>query len=213
MKASMQALLQEAGVWRGVDPSGALAGLRCPTGWSRLDAVLAGAGWPLGTLIELLLPAHGLGELRLLLPALRQQLAITPGDSPRWLVWVSPPHEPYPPALAQSGLDPSRMLKIDAAQTQDRLWAVEEVLRSQRAAAVLCWIDRVEDRWLRRLKLAVAGQGVLLVALRPLAHRARPSPAALRIALQPDDGRLGLELLKERGRAPARVLNVFGTSP
>ena len=93
------------------------------------------------------------------------------------------------------------MLKVDAVQTQDRLWAVEQVLRSQRAAAVLCWIDSVEDRWLRRLKLAVAGQSVLLVALRPVKHRKRPSPAALRIALQPTSEGLGLELLKEIGRA------------
>jgi hypothetical protein len=209
MKASLEAILQDAGVWRGVDPASAATGARCPSGWPRLDAVLAGGGWPLGTLIELLLPAHGLGELRLLVPALRQQLVTAPGAMPRWLVWVSPPHEPYAPALAQSGLDPARMLRIEAPQSADRLWAVEQVLRSASAAAVLCWIDAVDDRWLRRLKLAAEGQSVLLIALRPIVRRTSHSPAALRLALTPGLSGLDLEILKERGRAPTRVMHVF----
>jgi cell division inhibitor SulA/protein ImuA len=164
----------------------------------------------LGTLIELLLPVHGLGELRLLMPALRRQLTPSPGEAPRWLVWISPPHEPYPPALAQSGLDPARMLRIDAPQPADRLWAIEQVLHSGSAAVVLCWLDAVDDRWLRRLKLAVEGQSVLLIALRPITRRHTHSPASLRMELVPTPQGLDLMILKERGRAPTRVAHVFG---
>jgi len=210
MKGSLDAILQDAGVWRGLDPALTARTPRCPSGWARLDAVLAGGGWPLGTLIELLLPAHGLGELRLLVPALRRLAVATPGETPRWLVWVSPPHEPYPPALAQSGLHPAGMLRIDAPQAADRLWAVEQVLRSGSAAVVLCWLDAVDDRWLRRLKLAAEGQSVLLVALRPSARRGTHSPAALRIEFVPAAQGLDLVLLKERGRAPTRIRDVFG---
>jgi len=210
MKASLEAILQGAGVWRGLEPATAVLSARCPSGWPRLDAVLAGGGWPLGTLIELLLPAHGLGELRLLMPALRRQLLPSPGDGPRWLVWISPPHEPYPPALAQSGLDPARMLRIEAPQPADRLWAVEQVLQSGSAAVVLCWLDAVDDRWLRRLKLAVENQSVLLIALRPTARRQTHSPASLRIELVPAAHGLDLTILKERGHAPTRVTRVFG---
>jgi len=208
-KGSLDAILQEAGVWRGVDPSLPVAGPRQPSGWPRLDAVLAGGGWPLGTLIELLLPAHGLGELRLLVPALRALTRALPGEMPRWLVWVSPPHEPYPPALAQSGIQPTGVLRIDAPQSADRLWAVEQVLRSGSAAAVLCWIDAADDRWLRRLKLAAEDQSVLLVALRPAHLRSAHSPAALRVALRPTAAGLDLDVLKERGRAPTTVPSVF----
>jgi hypothetical protein len=208
-KGSLDAILQGAGVWRGRDPVTAPAGARLPSGWPRLDAVLAGGGWPLGTLIELLLPAHGLGELRLLVPALQQLTRPLPGETSRWLVWVSPPHEPYPPALAQSGLQPTGVLRIEAPQSSDRLWAVEQVLRSGSAAAVLCWIDSADDRWLRRLKLAAEGQSVLLVALRPTRCRAMHSPAALRLELQATAHGLDIQVLKERGRAPTRVTAVF----
>ncbi len=211
MKGPLEAILQDAGVWRGIDPSITHAGLCCPSGWPRLDAALAGGGWPLGTLIELLLPTHGLGELRLLLPALCQLVVIAPGSDPRWLVWVSPPHEPYPPALAQSGLNPGGLLRIEAPLPADRLWAVEQVLRSGSAAAVLCWIDAVDDRWLRRLKLAAQGQSVLLIAFRPSARRGTTSPASLRIELMPTTEGLDLDVLKARGRAPTRVAHVFGT--
>jgi len=210
MKAALEAILQGAGVWRGLAPAAVVAGARCPSGWPRLDATLAGGGWPLGTLIELLLPVHGLGELRLLMPALRRQLTPSPGEAPRWLVWISPPHEPYPPALAQSGLDPARMLRIDAPQPADRLWAIEQVLHSGSAAVVLCWLDAVDDRWLRRLKLAVEGQSVLLIALRPITRRHTHSPASLRMELVPTPQGLDLMILKERGRAPTRVAHVFG---
>ena len=44
---------------------------RCmDTGFAALSAQLPGGGWPLGTLVELLLQQHGIGELRLLRPAL-----------------------------------------------------------------------------------------------------------------------------------------------
>jgi hypothetical protein len=41
-----------------------------PTGFAALDAVLPSGGWPESALTELLLPADGIGELRLLLPTL-----------------------------------------------------------------------------------------------------------------------------------------------
>jgi protein ImuA len=40
------------------------------SGHAALDAQLPGGGWPVGALTELLLPHPGVGELRLLAPAL-----------------------------------------------------------------------------------------------------------------------------------------------
>ena len=46
---------------------------RClPTGHAALSAELPDGGWPMGSLVELLSPHPGVGEIRLLRPALSQ---------------------------------------------------------------------------------------------------------------------------------------------
>ena len=99
-------LLRHPALWRAGDAGAAGT---VPTGFHALDARLPGGGWPLATLIELLVPAAGVGEVRLLLPALKR-LAMTQDAAPRWVAWLAPPHLPYAPALADAGLDPARML-------------------------------------------------------------------------------------------------------
>ena len=42
------------------------------SGFSAIDAELPGAGWPIGMLTELIGRESGIGELRLLVPLLRQ---------------------------------------------------------------------------------------------------------------------------------------------
>jgi hypothetical protein len=215
MDEPLAVLLQDARVWRArsvaPDLAHPAADLRIVrTGWPKLDARLPGGGWPLGTLIELLLPQAGAGELRLLLPALRTLVAESPGGSGRhWLAWIAPPHSPYPPALAQGGVRPDRLLLVDADGTPERLWAVEQALRSGSCAAVLAWLDAVDDRWLRRLKLAAEDGSTLAVLCRPLRRRAQSSPAALRVALEPTPGGLDVWVLKSRGSGPERVRDVL----
>lgn len=239
MNDSLEALLESAQVWRarekGARPAGALGEVRSAvraraanatsaesaasaakaavlsTGWLQLDAALPDGGWPLGTLIELLLPSHGVGELQLLLPALcvagrgdASEPAIGSGEGQGWVVWVAPPLAPYPPALAQAGLDPARVLLVEADETRDRLWAMEQALHSRSCSAVLAWLDAVDGRWLRRLKLAAEAGRTLVVAFRPLARGRESSPAVLRLVLAPADGGVEVEILKGRG-GPRRV--------
>ena len=210
-EAVLDALYANATLWRarGRPGSGDGEGARLSTGWPKLDAQLAGGGWPLGTLIELLLPDSGVGELSLLLPALGELVREAPGEERPWLVWVAPPHAPYPPALAQSGVPPERVLLVTADRTPDRLWAIEQALRSASCAAVFGWLDAVDDRWLRRLKLAAETGQALAVIFRPLGRRAASSPASLRVALEPTPKGLDLWLLKRRGRGPVRVHDVL----
>ncbi|MCZ8131389.1 MAG: translesion DNA synthesis-associated protein ImuA [Steroidobacteraceae bacterium] len=222
MNEALQALLASAKVWRAREKAstppaasaspdaswppveGAPGTARVlPTGWPALDAALPDAGWPLGTLVEVLLPEHGLGELRLLLPALART------EAGRWLVWVAPPLAPYPPALAQAGIDPERVLIVDAVAAQDRLWATEQALRSRACDAVLAWLDAVEDRWLRRLCLAAEGGHTLAVAFRPLRCRQQSSPARLRLLLEPRAESLDVRVVKGRG-GPRYVRNALG---
>lgn len=228
MNAPLEALLRSATVWRAREQAEAPVGPVVPTGWPALDAALPGGGWPLGTLVEFLLPRHGVGELQLLLPALRALDAgevVMPvqaatgaaagmgdgGAERRWIVWVAPPLAPYPPALGQAGVDPARQLLVEAEATQDRLWAMEQALHSRSCSAVLAWLDGVDDRWLRRLKLAAEPGRSLAVLFRPIARREQASPATLRLALEPLPDGLDVWVLKSRGGRPQRIRNALGS--
>ena len=79
-----------------------------PSGFAALDAELPGGGWPAGALTELLLPHPGVGELRLLAPALA---AVQRGARPVML--VAPPARPCGWAWRAMGLELSRMLVVD----------------------------------------------------------------------------------------------------
>jgi cell division inhibitor SulA/protein ImuA len=207
VNGSLDALLASAAIWR-ARSSAIVAGAVVPSGWPRLDAQLPGGGWPLGTLIELLLAEPGIGELTLLLPALR---ALSDSrDGPHWLAWIAAPHLPYPPAFAQSGIAPERLLLIGTGTTAERLWAAEQALGSGSCLAVLLWLDAVDDRWLRRLKLAAAAGGALACLFRPLGRRVGASPAALRLALEPTPAGLDLRILKSRGRGPVQLRDALG---
>ena len=57
-------------LWRSHQLSRKSSSTVTPTGFPTLDAELPGGGWPHRVLTELLVPHPGLGELRLLVPAL-----------------------------------------------------------------------------------------------------------------------------------------------
>jgi len=195
-------LLRHPALWRGSGTAG--TSQTVSTGFRHLDARLPGGGWPLSTLIELLVPAAGIGEIRLLLPALRTLAAATAGE-PRWIAWLAPPHLPYAPALADAGLDPARMLVIRPRVGLDMLWAMEQALRSGACAAALGWAGAASDQALRRLSLAAEEGHTPGFLLRPSAYRHECSPAALRLALAVRDYGLDVEILKSRGGGPARI--------
>ena len=208
MRSTLYALLASTAVWRARDT------VRSPTrpyidsGLPRLNGCLADGGWPLGELIELLQPAAGVGELQLLLPALRA-LVNPSHTAPRWLAWIAPPYIPYAPALVQGGLPLERVLWVTAQTLSDRMWAMEEALRSGSCVAVLAWLDSVELRWLRRLQLAAAHSHSLVVVFRSLLCKEQPSPASLRIVLEPTSDGLDLLIFKRRGCGPVRVCAVL----
>lgn len=213
-------LEQSAGaVWRvrsqgGVSASSAEA--RLPTGFPRLDAALPGGGWPTGTLVEVLAPRAGIGEVSLWLPALQRWAAGVPAQPcndgaprpsrSRWLAWIRPPYVPYGPALAQAGVLPEQVLWVAPESPAEALWAMEQVLRSGACAAAFGWAHPADDHALRRLKLAAAQGKTLGVLFRPPAQAAVPSPASLRLLLHPRPaGGLDVEILKSQGGRPGWV--------
>lgn len=190
---SLDNLLQRADIWRAGQLPGTVPAV--PSGYHELDEVLPGGGWPQGALTEILMARQGVGALRLLMPALARL-----SREARWICWVAPPHIPYAPALVAAGVDLSRVLLVHPKAHQDGLWAVEQSLRSGTCSAVLAW-PRIDDSSvLRRLQLAAEAGDALGFLFRSQHLAARPSPAALRIALDThSDGNLSVSVLKRRG--------------
>jgi hypothetical protein len=217
--SSLADILADARVWRLKDASAAPARPVWSTGKSALDARLPGGGWPTASLIEVLLDDTGLGEVQLFIPALvASQRGTAPGtadhaktsdsgalDATPWLVWIAPPYEPYAPALAQQGIELSRLLVVRPATATEALWAAEQALSSGVCAAVLLWLKGTDDRWLRRLKLAAEEGGALGVLFRPARHRFESSPASLRLVVTRGEHEPHLDLLKVQGGRPGPV--------
>jgi hypothetical protein len=203
---SLKALLATPGVWRG------RVGVTVPaqpSGYAWLDACLPGGGWPLGGVSEIVLDHYGLGELRLLLPALRQR--VEQAGERGWLVWIAPPFTPYAPALDDAGISLQRILVVRAEKVSDGLWAAEQALRSGQCAAVLLWADRVSIPSLRRLQLAAESTSCMAVLFRPASTLGEHSVAALRLHLSALGQGLRIHILKSRGGQPV-VLDQPGFS-
>jgi protein ImuA len=190
-----------AAVWR-ANQLGHQTARGVPSQFAALDAELPGGGWPVGGLTELLIERHGIGELRLVLPA----LALLARDG-REVLWIAPPFIPYAPALQQHGLALDRLLVAHAPQRADRLWAIEQALKSAAVGALVAWLPEddgaliASDR-LRRLQLAAQGTRCLAFIVRPRAACNAASPAPLRLQLAPagaDPQRLQVDILKRRG--------------
>jgi cell division inhibitor SulA/protein ImuA len=190
----LQELLAHPSVWRGRSRA-ALETL--PTGFPQLDAGLPGGGWPRHGLVEILTPDTGVGELYLLLPVLAALSHTTPA---RWCTWVSPPHEPFAPALLAHGVALERILVV---RTHLPLWAHEQALRSGACDTALAWLPRASPRAIRRLQLAAEQGRALGVLYRSQRFAHEASPAMLRVMLEPLvlPGAQGarVSLLKSRG--------------
>jgi hypothetical protein len=201
-------ILADARVWKLKDASAVPARPVWSTGYSSLDARLPGGGWPVASLIEVLLDETGVGEVQLFLPALvecQHRTAHSRAEDAPWVVWIAPPHEPYAPALAQQGLDLGRLLVVQPASATEALWAAEQALGSGVCAAVFLWLKGTDDRWLRRLKLAAEAGGALGVLFRPARHRFESSPASLRLLVTQAEQGVRLDLLKVQGGRPGPV--------
>ena len=179
---------------------GRTAAAAVASGFDALDAQLPGGGWPRRALTELLLPYSGIGEIRLLAPA----LAAAQRDG-RVVMLFDPPALLSATAWVQLGLEVERLLVVHTRTRvvpgSDSLWACEQALKSGHVGALVAWLPpRLRAERLRRLQLAAQGHDGAAFVVRERAAAQRPSAAPLRLALRaggPD--RLVLRLLKRRG--------------
>jgi protein ImuA len=164
------------------------------SGWTELDAVLPSGGWQAGTIVELMPTAVGIGELRLLMPALAR---IT--SAGRHVTLIAPPYIPFAAALSQHGVRLERLLVIQAQRAEDILWATEQSLRCRSFGAVLAWPATVRDREIRRLQLAAEAGGSTGFLYRSVDAVREASPAALRLKLRRIASALQIDVVKCRG--------------
>jgi protein ImuA len=170
------------------------------TGFARLDAELPGGGWPRRALAELLLPHAGVGEIRLLAPAL-----VAAQRADRLVMFFDPPAALAAAALAGLGFDVEELLIVQTRARvvpgSDSLWALEQALKSGHVGAIVAWLPpRLRADRLRRLQLAAHHQDGPAFMIREAAVAGRPTAAPLRLGLQAGGAdRLQLRVLKRRG--------------
>ncbi|MBX3627974.1 MAG: translesion DNA synthesis-associated protein ImuA [Rhizobacter sp.] len=170
------------------------------SGFERLDAELPGGGWPRRALTELLLSHAGIGEIRLLAACLA---AVQRAG--RLVMMFDPPAAVSAPALGELGLDVGQLLVIQTHLQlhpgADRLWALEQALKSGHVGAVVAWLPpRVRAERVRRLQLAAHGHDGPAFVFREPAMQSQASAAPLRLALHPAGAdQLALRVLKRRG--------------
>lgn len=212
-------------LWRAGQLGGAASLPVWPTGYDALSAQLPGGGWPVGAVTELLVLDHGVGEVRLLRPALQSLTA-----AGRRLVWIGAPHAVNAPALAAWGL-PARQVywvraneeegvarqaaakgrrparqtaqAMQAARQADLLWAAEQVLRSQAFGGVLVWLPSARPEAVRRLQVLAQASDAVVWVCRPAAALRESSPAVLRLLLAPLPGN-ALSIVFHKRRGPVR---------
>jgi protein ImuA len=183
-------------LWRG-DSLGSHAASSVSTGFPRLNSELPGGGWPPSVLTELLWAQQGEGEFRLLAPVLAGL-----SRAGKAIILLAPPHLVFAPALAQLGIDIRQVLVVRSEKPADRLWAVEQVLKSAHFGALLCWLPQARPEHLRRLQLAANGGEGLAFVFRPASAQMESSPAPLRLLCEAGpSGQIVVEVIKRRGPA------------
>jgi protein ImuA len=171
------------------------------TGYPALSAELPGGGWPVGALVDLLVQQPGVGEIRLLKPALAAL-----GRRP--IALVQPPHIPNALALAYLGIPLDRLMLLRAPKTADALWSAEQILRTGSCGALVFWQQHIRAESLRRLHLAAQSAETLFFMVRPLSTAQDSSPAILRLGIRPAGDGVTVDMVKRRGPSRAEPLSI-----
>jgi protein ImuA len=198
-------------------PSAAAHGI-LPFGIAAIDRALPGCGLALGALHEIL-GAGGDEEDGALAAAFAARILARLAGM---VLWCLPRPDLYGPGLAAYGLDPGRVVLVQAPRDAEILWAMEEGLRAPGIVAVVGEVGLLPAVASRRLQLAAERSGITVFLLRrwrdggqAARERALPNAATTRWRItalpsrprrdEPGVGRARwlVELLRCRGGEPA----------
>ena len=189
------------------------------TGYPALNDLLPTGGWPLRAIVEIQVSAWGNGELQPLLPLMAR---LTSGQSR--VAMVAPPHIPYAPALAQSGVSLPWLIVVDMPSTpagmnrvkpsarglvhrggrkpapwstaKEVWWAAEKLLRHPDCGLVLAWPSRPDAAQVRRLQLAADASNSIGIVFR--AGKTEDTPVGLRLQTERCAEGVKVRLVKSR---------------
>ncbi len=104
------------------------------------------------------------------------------------------------------GIDLKRVVIVRPGSLTDRLWAIDQALRSPAIVAVIAEVEHLDDRAARRLQLAAERGGGLGLLVRSLRQHGQPSWAEVQWQVRPlmesanvPHRQLELQLLRARG--------------
>lgn len=183
-------------IWRG-NALGSSTDPVISSGFDKLDKELPGGGWPTRSLTEILVPAEGVGEIRLLSQPLEQTTR-----SGRNILLVGPPYIPYMPGWEHLDIDSRRIVIARVYKPAERLWVLEQGIRSAAFGTAIGWLPEVSHETTRRLQIIARTAPSLIFLFRPGGAQLDPSAAPLRLLLGSTPTRrhtLSLYLLKRRG--------------
>lgn len=127
-----------------------------------LDSRLPGGGLPLGALHEIAGGAAGVVDATAAALFAAGILARIEGP----ILWCMTRADLFAPALAQAGLDPDRVIYVEAGDETALLACFEEGLRHGGLSGVVAEVARLSMTNSRRLQLAAEGSGTIGIALR-----------------------------------------------
>lgn len=182
-------------LWRG-GSRGSVTVPSLDSGYQALNRLLPTGGWPVQSVIEIVVDEWGSGELQVLLPLMRQL-----SQQKTYLALVSPPYLPYAPALHNAGIALNRLLIIDRqASARDRWWSAEKILRQGDCGLVMLWPERPDtNQWstyVRQLQVAAeTGNSTAVIFCR---GRPVETPVSMRLKLGYCPEGLRVQVLKSR---------------
>ncbi len=151
------------------------AAARLPLGVAEIDCFLPGGGLAMGAVHEVAAAQHGAKPAAFGFALALAALAQGARRGPALLILsrrsLKDFGAPYGHGLQKLGLDPRRLIVVEARSDKDALWAIEETVKSKAALAMVVAAlgsDRDRTRHLtesRRLSLAAAASGTPLVLI------------------------------------------------
>lgn len=164
------------------------------TGYSLLDQKLEG-GFPKHGVVELQ-SSQGIGELRLLLPHLKQT------SHERLAVFIQPPGYLCAQHLSTQEMDCNKMLLIYPKSQKEALWAAEQCLKSGACRNVLLWAADLEVHQARRLQVASETGNCLSFIFKTEQKSLFSLPVSLSMTLHPHSLGLEITITKRKGGWP-----------
>ena len=152
--------------WQGYKaPAAGSAGI---TGLGPVESAFPNAVFPIGAIHEFLnfepeQAAANNGFISGLLKSLMNKGGIC--------LWISVSRKLFPPALKLFGVNPEQFIFIDLKRERDLLWVMEEALKCEGLAAVICEVREIGFAESRRLQLVVEKSKVTGFILRSDPHK------------------------------------------